>query len=158
MLPGSFCIFVSPNSASFSKLGECGLCSAFNMEVGQGCSVALRARGPVRGGQVRPAGSGGGVGGRRGEADGGRAVLTPAWPGCWGGMGRGRADGAGSECSVRTRRLPEYVSLVLQGRESWPPSARAENVEGPGLLELGGLVDCLCPRWWWELLTFLLGW
>lgn len=73
-------------------------------------------------------------------------------------MGRGRADGAGSECSVRTGRLPEYVSLVLQGRESWPPSARAENVEGPGLLELGGgLVDCLCPRWWWEL-TFLLGW
>lgn len=30
---------------------------------------SLAARGPVRGGQVRPAGSGGGVGGRRGEAD-----------------------------------------------------------------------------------------
>lgn len=84
-------------------------------------------------------------------------MLTLAWPGCWGGMGRGRADGAGSECSVRTGSLPEYVSLVLQGRESWPPSARAENVEGPGLLELGSLVDCLCPRWWWEL-TFQLGW
>lgn len=99
MLPGPFCVCVSHNSASLSKLGECSSCSAFDMEVGQGCSAALRAQGPVhRGGQVRPGGSAGRAGRERGEgwAGGGEKLAWASGaagtglllPKCWGEGGR----------------------------------------------------------------------
>lgn len=60
VLPGSFCICVSPNSAAFLNLGQCGLCSAQDMEVGPGCSPALQTSGTLRvgGSGVRGAGKG----------------------------------------------------------------------------------------------------
>lgn len=42
VLPGSFYICDSPNSAAFSKLGQCGLFFALNMKVGPGCSLDLQ--------------------------------------------------------------------------------------------------------------------
>lgn len=73
-----------------------------------------------------------------------------------GALGSGRADGAGANTLLGTWRLQESTvcfsdwragPLVQEGR-TWK--------ECPGLLEQGGLADCLCPRPWWEL-TFQLG-
>lgn len=96
------------------------------------------------------------MGGRRGEAAWCELCRRRAWPEGWGALGSGRADGAGANALLGTWRLQESTvcfsdwragPLVQEGR-TWK--------ECPGLLEQGGLADCLCLRPWWEL-TFQLG-